>query len=154
MHWASDLFMIDNINSDGMSLLRSVTSILLACYLWLSSLAHSEEVSCHTVRGSLERPTWQGMEADFQPTTTKELKSSIQQSTKNWILQVATRVILEANPSQWSFGITAASVKALSAICERLWAKDPAEPPLDSRPMETEIINIVLSHEIWGRVVT
>lgn len=53
------------------------------------------KVNCYVVSCPMERPTWQGCEGGLQPITSKKLRPSVQQPTKNWNMQTNTWVSWE-----------------------------------------------------------
>lgn len=57
---------------------NTVTSILLtpSLPLWLFSLAHCDEASCHVLSQPMEKPMWQGTQRMFQQTALEKLRPS------------------------------------------------------------------------------
>ena len=62
-------------------------------------LACFDEATCHIVSCSMEKPMWQKTENGLQFTAREELRPTVQQHTRNWILPTTTWVSWEAGPS-------------------------------------------------------
>lgn len=87
-----------------------VTSILLtpSLPLWLFSLVHCDEASCHVLSQPVERPMWQGTQRKFQQTALEKPRPS---EDSLWDTNSCQQhVCLEADPSlfepsgNWSSG--------------------------------------------------
>lgn len=124
----SDLLLLEYNKSDGMSLLSLNYRKLwqLSClYLYSRLLSYSDEISCHAVTFSVERPTWQGSERQ-QPV--------VWQPMRNWILPT---IISELESG--SFPVEPIDDCNLVRDLE---LKHPSKSCTDSWTTETEIINV------------
>lgn len=63
------------------------------------SFTHSERIKLPGWGCTRERPRGLGVEGGFQPTAGEELRPSVHQCTRNWILLIIARVSLKVDPS-------------------------------------------------------
>lgn len=69
--------------------------------LTLTVLLALKEASFQVVACPMEKPTWQGTEGSLWPTAREQLRPSVQQPERSWILPMTTCKGLETDPSPW-----------------------------------------------------
>lgn len=117
-----------------------VTCILLAdslyCFLGLHILRKPAAM--------LQKSTQQKTDGSFQPVASKKVKPSVQYPERNWILQLALYVSLEADPCPvWPFNENAApELTTWLLSLQDSEAEDPTKLYLDLYGIETETINV------------
>ena len=107
--WAAvnDSFIMDRIQQKRWN----VTSEISCRKMWLPScllpfillLFALREASCHVVNYVIERLLWQGAEGGLWPTASEEVRPSVQNTVRNWILQQLCEVLRSGSSLNQAF---------------------------------------------------
>lgn len=99
--------------TSNITLQKMAISILLTLSLWFFLFTHSNEVICYAVSCPVEKPMYQETKGRLWPTTSQELRSSVQQpvrhlnpannhmSWKHILPHSSLRMKLQLQPTLW-----------------------------------------------------